>query len=119
MVRVPRSELAEVCLHHIRSGIDVSLAATDSHGTSVPESVLSGYTQWGATWHGREIQVCWNWGVSGDLLFVLNPAAIKANILLVDETAAAESFLLSRAHLLEWIEGHPWRDPVRKVIALL
>jgi len=113
-----RAELAAVCLRHIASGIDLSLAATQWSGP-LPASpgAVAGYTQWGATWREREILVRWHWGCSQELLFVLNPAAIRANILLLDETGAAQSFLLSRAQLLEWIESFAWREPVGELIA--
>jgi hypothetical protein len=115
-VYVRRAELAAVCLRHIASGIDLSLAASGSNGPPHP-GALTGYTQWGAPWRDRNVLVRWNWGNSQDLLFVLNPAAIRANILLLDETDSAASFLLSRAQLLEWIESFPWREPVRELIA--
>jgi hypothetical protein len=119
-----RTELAAVCLRHIASGLDLSLAAAELSpaaagrgGSSAPPGAVSGYTQWGATWREQEILVRWNWGRSQDLIFVLNPAAIRANILLLDETDDAESFLLSRAQLLEWIESFDWREPVCELIA--
>jgi len=117
VVHMHRAELAAVCLRHIVSGIDLSLAATEWGGAAVPSGALAGYTQWGAIWRGHEILVRWHWGRSQDLLFVLNPAAIRANILLLDETDGAQSFLLSRAQLLEWIETFPWREPVGELIA--
>lgn len=79
--------------------------------------MLTGYTQWAATWQALEVYVRWNWGISQDLLFVLNPAGIKANIQLLDDTGRVESFLLSRAHLFEWIEALSWRDTLRVALS--
>ena len=119
-VRMRRSELAAVCLQHIVSGIDLSLAMTESSGAAPAHAgVLAGYTHWGGTWRDLDVYVRWNWGISRTLLFVLNPAAIKANIQLLDDGGCTESFLLSRAHLLEWIETLPWKDEVRDIIARL
>lgn len=120
-VRIRRSELAAVCLQHVASGIDLSVAATGSGGAGAPvqAGLLAGYTQWGATWQALQVYVRWNWGISQNLLFVLNPAAIKANIQLLDDTGSVESFLLSRAHLFECIEALPWRDTLRDVIPQL
>ena len=112
--------MAAVCLRHVASGIDLSVAATGSSGVPAqPDGMLAGYTQWGTTWQALELHVRWNWGISQDLLFVLNPAGIKANIQLLDDAGRVESFLLSRAHLFEWIESLPWRDTLRSVIAQL
>lgn len=108
-----------MCLQHVASGIDLSVAATGSSGAPVQAGILAGYTQWGATWHALQVYVRWNWGLSQDLLFVLNPAAIRANIQLLDDAGSVESFLLSRAHLFEWIEVLPWRDTLRGVIPQL
>ena len=118
-VRLRRAELAAICLQHIVSGIDLSLAVTEGSGLSAHGNVLAGYTQWGAMWRDAKVNVRWNWGLSQDLLFVLNPAAIKANILLLNDAGATESFMRSRAHLLEWIEALAWQDTVRNVIAQL
>ena len=131
VVHLRRAELAAICLEHIASGIDLSLAATEPSaaetgwspgptgvsGSATRAAAVTGYTRWGATWREREILVRWNWGRSADLLFVLNPAAIRANILLLDEAEGAGSFLLSRAALLEWIESCAWREPVAELIA--
>ncbi len=108
-----------MCLQHIASGIDLSVAATGSGGAAVQAGLLAGYTQWEATWQALQVYVRWNWGISQNLLFVLNPAAIKANIQLLDDAGSVESFLLSRAHLFEWIEALPWRDTLREVIPQL
>lgn len=118
-VRIRRSELATVSLQHVASGIDLSLAATEWSGTPAQTGILAGYTEWRATWHALEVSVSWSWGSSQALLFVLNPAGIKANIQLLDDAGNVESFLLSRAHLLEWIEALPWRDTLRDLIARL
>jgi hypothetical protein len=97
----------------------LSVAATGQNGAPAQAGGLAGYTQWGATWRTLQVYVHWNWGISQELLFVLNPAGIKANIQLLDDAGAVESFLLSRARLLEWIEAFPWRDALRDVIARL
>ncbi len=108
-----------MCLRHAASGIDLSLAGTGSSDAPPQAGLLAGYTQWGATWQALQVYVRWNWGISQNLLFVLNPAAIKANIQLLDDAGSVESFLLSRAHLFEWIEVLPWRDTLRDVIPQL
>ncbi len=104
-------------MQHIASGIDSSLTVTEWSGTVADADTLAGYTEWGATWHGEEVYLFWNWGISQDVLYVLNPAAIKANIQLFDDDCTVASFLLNRAHLFKWIETLAWRDTVRAVIA--
>lgn len=106
-----------MCLQHRASGIDLSLAATGSSGTHAQTGILAGYTQWRALWRTHDVRVCWNWGRSQSVLFVLNPAGIRANIQLLDDAGNVESFLLSRAYLLEWIEALPWRDTLQELIA--
>jgi hypothetical protein len=109
------AELAAVRLQHIGSAIDVSLAVVE-WGVAAPSTgAVAGYTAWGATRERVKLHACWDWAVVRGSLVVLNPAALRTNIRLLDGVTAM-AFLLSQAHIFEWIESMPWRDKVDEIV---
>ena len=115
LVFLSRADLEPFVLHHIASGLDSSLTVPEGSHAEPPSDAVAGFTEWGARRRGLELYVCWNWAVLQSSLMVLNPAALRANIQLM-EGAAAVPALLNRAYLHEWIESLPWRDKVKEVV---
>lgn len=116
VVFLSRSELEAICLRHIASGVDLSLAFPARIGGTPAIGALAGYTEWGATRESEQLCVCWSWGVLQSSLVVLNPGALKANIQLM-EGSVVVPLLLNRVYLYEWIESLPWRETVREVVS--
>ena len=105
-VRVPTMALGAIQLRHLVSERDLTIAAVD--GDTQPE--ITGYTEWVGVWSDSSVSVGWDWGVVQGVIVVIDPAAIRTNILLVNEVQRAEPRDLARIHLLQWIESMPWRE---------
>jgi hypothetical protein len=113
---MPKAALPQVPLCHINSHIDTSVAHGAQRALAPRSSPIVGYTEWGARWAAAEAYVSWNWAhVSGGIV-VLDPAAIRTNIVLVDEGDTL-SMLLNKAHIYESIEVLPWRAVIEELLA--
>ncbi len=112
-VHILKSALPTIPVHHVASAIDMSIAVP-SGIDSVPQDVVTGYTEWAGTWCDAEISVGWDWGIVRTVIVVLNPSEIRTNIQLVTEDGFVEPLMLTRIHLLDWIESLPWRNTAIK-----
>jgi hypothetical protein len=108
-VPIPKSDLAQLRIHHVRSAIDMSIAVPEELAAACGR-VLSGYTEWVGEWQGAQVSIGWDWGcVQGQIVF-LNPTEIRTNIQLLAADGSVQSALLTRMQLHEWLESLPWRD---------
>jgi hypothetical protein len=106
-VRLLKVELPTLCMQHLTSAIDLSIAIPQV--LEAPADTITGYTEWVGTKGSRAISVGWDWGIVHDSIVLLNPAEIRTNILLIREDGEAESALGSRHDLAKWIDSLPWR----------
>jgi hypothetical protein len=116
-VRIPVAELPRLDIQHYVSALDPSIAVPDSL-TATSGELLTGYTEWVGSWEGAQVSVGWDWAcVRGDII-ALDPSEIRTNIQLITADGSAESPLLTRMYLYDWLETLPWRDgPVRDLAA--
>jgi hypothetical protein len=116
IVEVPGSALGALCLCHLRTVIDPSLVVAPTAASPSAAGTLAGYTEWSARWRATEVYVSWKWAVLRETLIVLDPAALRTNILVTEEGRAVAPFQ-NIAYIFEWIETMPWRFAVGEVIA--
>jgi hypothetical protein len=113
---VPRPALATLQWRHLRTVIDPALAAAPSAPSPSQPGPLAGFTEWSAPWSTTQAYVSWKWAVLRGTLIVLDPAALRTNIMITEDgrpVAHAHNIL----HLFEWIETLPWRPAVGRAIA--
>jgi hypothetical protein len=115
-VEVPGSALRSVRLRHLRTVIDPSVAAAAPTVAMRSAGILAGYTEWSAHWGTTKAYAGWKWALLRDTLIVLDPLALRSNILITEQGAALAP-VRNTMHLLEWIETRPWRRAVTRVIA--
>lgn len=113
---MPRSALRSLRLRHVRTALDPSLALAASNGGTLPPGTLAGLTEWSAPWGTTEAYVGWRWALLRDTLIVLDPVALRTNILIIEDGAPVAPFR-NTLEIFEWIETWPWRSAVRGVIA--
>jgi hypothetical protein len=108
-VKIPESELSQLRIHHSRSAIDMSIALPEQLAAA-SDRVLSGYTEWVGEWQGAQVSIGWDWGcLQGQILF-LNRTEIRTNVQLLAADGSAQSAMLTRVQLHEWLESLSWRD---------
>jgi hypothetical protein len=114
-VRIPKSTLLRIQLHHVNSAVDMSTAVPAGFGpTGLGPTALgdlvTGYTQWAGTWQYEPICVDWDWGFIRNVMVFLNPSHIRTNIMLVTANGLAEPLPLAHIYMYEWVESLPWRQ---------
>ncbi len=109
-VRLPQSALPTLQIHHAASALDLSIGTSKNIGPLAADNEITGYTEWIGAWRDRKISVSWDWCVVRDVIVVLDPTEIRTNIQLIGDRGCIESPLVSRIHILEWIEILPWRE---------
>ena len=114
-LRISKAALLSINLRHLASAIDLSLGVSE-RPAGVSSDALTGYTEWVGNWYDAEISVGWDWWVVRGSIAVLNPAEIRTNIQVIAADGHSESSLMTRIHLLEWIETLPWRDVLMQVV---
>lgn len=112
---VPRSELPLISLFHLASDIDMSIALPHGAASDAAADVITGFTEWAGEWRDTQISVGWDWGVIAGQIIVLHPAEMRTNVLIMDDGTFA-SAMLTRVHLLSWIETLPWRAPIAELL---
>jgi len=115
-VRVRVSVLREIRFHHVRSVVDVSLAATGDAAHGLPYDAVCGHTEWLASAFEPALSIAWDWAVVRSLIVVLKPANIRTNAQLIGEHGEFESPLRTRIYLLEHLEVLPWRQVVLRLV---
>lgn len=113
--RVPRSGLPLIQVFHLASEIDMSIALPLGV-TDATADVVTGFTEWVGRWRDAQISVGWDWGVMAGEIIVLHPAEIRTNVQLVMEDGSYASAMLTRVHLLSWIETLPWSTPIFQLV---
>jgi hypothetical protein len=108
-VRMRRTELPQLRIHHLTSAIDQSIALPEGLAAA-PAEVISGHTEWVGTWHGAQVSIGWDWAFVDDTIIFLHPIEIRTNLQLIAPDDLAESPILTRVHLHEWLESLPWRE---------
>lgn len=114
--RVRRPELGTISVVHLASGIDMSIAVPAGVETGPAAGIVTGFTEWAGDWRGTPITVGWDWGVIAGQIIVLNPAEIRTNVRLVMDDGSLASAMLTRVHLLPWIESLPWRATIMELV---
>lgn len=105
---ISRADLPQLELEHLCSEVDETIGLPERFAALSAE-LISGFTEWVATWRGKQVSVGWDWvAVHGDIQ-MLQPTEIRTNIRLIAEDGSPESALLTRLHLAEWLETVPWR----------
>jgi Domain of unknown function (DUF4902) len=106
-VQMRRAELPQLHIKHLTSAVDQSIALPEGLASAV---VVSGYTEWVGIWHCERVSIGWDWAFADDSILFLNPIEIRTNLLLIAPDGVAQSPILTRVHLHEWLESLPWRD---------
>lgn len=114
--RVPKPELATIEVVHLASEIDLSIALPDGVASDLCADAITGFTEWVGEWRGGPISVGWDWGVIAGEIIVLHPAEIRTNVRLVMDDGSLASAMLTRVHLLVWIETLPWRAAITELV---
>jgi hypothetical protein len=104
-----RTELPRLRIEHLCSAIDQSIALPEGLETALTNAI-SGYTEWVGTWHGEQVSIGWDWAFFDGSIIFLHPIEIRTNLLLIAPDGLAESPILTRVHLHEWLESLPWRE---------
>jgi hypothetical protein len=116
-VRIARLDLRSLRIDHVTSALDPSILVEASLVPGSSADVVTGYTEWAGSWRGAEVTIGWDWGATNKVVFILNPAEIRTNLLVILDDGTPAPPMLTRTHLFEWLETLPWREP--SVVALL
>ena len=115
-VQIKAPALQEVRFRHVRSAIDLSLGAPLEVQGALPETSISGYTEWVADASGERLSLGWDWAIVRELIVVLNPTAMRSNLQVIVDDGLIESPALTRIRLLEHLETLPWRLFVQRLV---
>jgi hypothetical protein len=113
-VRIARSHLSSIDLHHLESAIDLSIPIHNTM-SNFPSATITGYTEWYGAYGGESISVGWDWAIVDARIIILPPAGIRTNIRVVDENGHDDSLAQSQFHIVNWIDTIPWRGEIQRL----
>ena len=118
-LRIALSELHEVHLLHSHSEVDPTIAISPPLRRSPTETPLTGYTEWTATVHHRQLSVGWDWyEMEPGALTILHPALLRTNAMLVDGQHSDLGRERTNVCLLGLIRSTDWYTVVADYLAL-
>ncbi len=114
-LRMTDLELHILPLHHLMTARDLSVEAA-LKGLDIPHS-MAGYTEWFVERLG--LSVGWDWYASEDAHELrLAPWDVRSNLMLVNRRQDDLGRALSDLHLRTWLQTHPWRTFVAKMLRM-
>jgi len=115
-VRIKEAELSRLCIQHLASAVDPSIAVPETMG-ECPAALVTGYTEWVGSWRGAQVSLGWDWAFVREGIVLLSPTEIRTNIQLIAQDGLARPPILARMHLARWLDSVPWREAaVRELV---